>query len=426
MTSLEKSKPARIITLCTLYFAQGFPWGFMTTALVAYLANKGLTVEETGHLIAMAILPWTFKILWAPLIDTINFPPMGRRRPWILFAELMMAATLVFMAKNGNILDDLNYLGWMFFLHNCFASLQDVCTDALAVDILNPEERGQINGFMWSSKIIGVGFGASIMGTILVRTGLLTTLLFQTGLVLAIMLFPLIFREREGERFFPWSKGISANVDKVQSVRNPLSVVKDLVRGLSTKTTFIGAIFLLTASVGEGINSAILPALYMQNLGWEPDSYSQVVGGVGTALEFGGALLGGFLADRLGRRKIIFFGYGGFALTAMMFGIFSNYWDSNFFASAYLAVFPFFRAVGAVAIFSLFMQISWTKSAATMFTSYMAMANISATMGSKMAGAIKAGISFEQSFIILAGLAFLPLLFLRGMDPGFNLNQDKL
>ena len=109
-----------------------------------------------------------------------------------------------------------------------------------------------------------------------------------------------------------------------------------------------------------------------------------------------------------------------------LFGVFSNYWDSNIFASAYLTVFPFFRAVGAVAIFSLFMQISWTKSAATMFTSYMAMANISATFGSKIAGAIKEGISFEHSFIILAGLAFFPLLLLNGIDPNFNMNHDKV
>ena len=65
MTSLTESKTARISTLCALYFAQGFPWGFMTTALVAYLAKQGLTVADTGHLIAMAILPWTFKLIWA-------------------------------------------------------------------------------------------------------------------------------------------------------------------------------------------------------------------------------------------------------------------------------------------------------------------------------------------------------------------------
>ena len=65
MISLQENKSARIVTLCALYFAQGFPWGFMTTALVAYLAKHGLNVEDTGYLISMAVLPWTFKFFWA-------------------------------------------------------------------------------------------------------------------------------------------------------------------------------------------------------------------------------------------------------------------------------------------------------------------------------------------------------------------------
>ena len=417
MTSLTESKTARISTLCALYFAQGFPWGFMTTALVAYLAKQGLTVADTGHLIAMAILPWTFKLIWAPLIDSFNFPAMGRRRPWIIFAEIMMAVTLIALSFKGDILNDLNYLAWMFFLHNCFASLQDVCTDALAVDILHPNERGQINGYMWGSKIVGVGIGGSIMGTLLVNTSLNTTVLFQTGLVLVVMIFPLIFRERKGEKLLPWTKGKSMLQGDIAAVRNPLSVVKNLLKGFSLKATFMGAIFLLTASVGDGINGAILPVLFMQNLQWEPDTYSQVVGGLGTILEVFGALLGGFLADRMGRRKIITAGYGGFAIVAILFGVFSIHWGNNAFASAYLVTYPFFRALGAVAIFSLFMHISWTKSAATMFTSYMAFSNMSSTMGSKIAGYIKDWIPFDMTFILLGVLAFIPLIFLIWINP---------
>ena len=416
MTCLTESKAARISTLCALYFAQGFPWGFMTTALVAYLAKQGLTVADTGHLIAMAILPWTFKLIWAPLIDSFNFPAMGRRRPWIIFAEIMMALTLIALSLKGDILNDLNYLAWMFFLHNCFASLQDVCTDALAVDILHPDERGQVNGYMWGSKIIGVGFGSSIMGTILVNTSLNTTVLFQTVLVLAVMIFPLIFRERPGEKLLPWLKGKSMLPDDFGTVRNPLTVIKDLLKGFSVKATFIGAIFLLIASIGDGINGAILPVLFMQNLGWEPDSYSQVVGGLGTVLEFIGALLGGYLADKVGRRKIIAVGYGGFAVVAILFGVFSAYWEFTYFASAYLIISPFFRALGAVAIFSLFMKISWTKSAATMFTSYMAISNMSSTTGSKLAGTLTNYISNDTIFIFVGVLAAIPLVFLLGIN----------
>lgn len=416
MVSLQDSKTARVSTLCMLYFAQGFPWGFMTVALVAYLADQGLSISDSGHLIAMGILPWTFKPLWAILIDSVNFPAMGRRRPWIIFAQIMMALTLVALALQPGIIHNLDALAWMFFLHNCFASLQDVSSDALGVDILKERERGKVNGFMWGSKIIGVGFGGSVLGTLLVKTSVTTAVLFQTCLIIAVIVFPILFRERTGEKLLPWSKGKSMLPDSIQPVRNPLLIIKDLVKGLSVKTTFFGAIFLLTASVGDGMNGAILPVLYMQDLGWEPDMYSQVTGGLGTILEFCGALLGGFLADRMGRRRIIIAGYGGFGLMALIFGMGTVYWQMTWFASGYLIIFPFFRAMGAVAIFALFMHISWTKSAATMFTCYMAISNISSTTGNKFAGAITEKIPIELSFILIGFLAVVPLALLVWMD----------
>ena len=74
---------------------------------------------------------------------------MGRRRPWIIGAQFMMAVTLLGILWSGNLSEPAGstgqaafspefiwWLGVMFFVHNCFASLQDVATDALAVDVL--------------------------------------------------------------------------------------------------------------------------------------------------------------------------------------------------------------------------------------------------------------------------------------------------
>ena len=179
----------------------------MLTALLSFLASKGLTIAESGQLTAMATLPWTFKLFWGPVIDSFIYEKMGKRRPWILFAQLGMALSLVAMVFMGDISENISLLGWMFFLHNCFASLQDVSCDALAVDILLPEEQGKVNGAMWGSKIIGTGTGAAAMGTLLVANGLVFTILVQTLLMLLIMIFPLFILERPGEKRFPWSKG---------------------------------------------------------------------------------------------------------------------------------------------------------------------------------------------------------------------------
>lgn len=218
--AMADSRRQRIITLCALYAAQGVPWGFMATAVVSYLTERGINDEQAGDLSAIILLPWTFKLIWAPLIDSATIRSMGRRRPWIIGAELMMAVTLLGLLMMGDLTQDLRMLGFMFFLHNCFASLQDVCTDALAIDVLPHAEQGSANGLMWGSKLAGKGFGAFVMAWVMSQSdvwGLQAAVMLQFVFLMLVMLFPLLILERQGEKRFPWSKGAAVETGPVSS-----------------------------------------------------------------------------------------------------------------------------------------------------------------------------------------------------------------
>ena len=418
--TLTTSKRLRIGTLCILYFAQGFPWGFMLTALLSFLASKGLTIAESGQLTAMATLPWTFKLFWGPVIDSFIYEKMGKRRPWILFAQIGMALSLVAMIFMGDISENISLLGWMFFLHNCFASLQDVSCDALAVDVLLPEEQGKVNGAMWGSKIIGTGTGAAAMGTLLVSNGLVFTILVQTLLMLVIMIFPLFILERPGEKRFPWSKGRDSLTDLNHSnSHSPLTVIKDLITAFSKAPCYFAALFIIISAINQGINGAVLPVFYNATLGWESDTYSQVVGGPGTILEFFGAILGGVMADRFGRRKVFFIGWGSFSVLSGIFGfmILTMPELPVWFQGFYLIVYPFCVAVGTVGMFALAMALSWSKASATMFTSYMAISNLSVVIGNKLIGPLSDIFSIGQIYVIMMFVCLTPVILLKSMDP---------
>ena len=406
--------------MCILYFAQGFPWGFMLTALLSFLASKGLTIAESGQLTAMATLPWTFKLFWGPVIDSFIYEKMGKRRPWILFAQIGMALSLVAMIFMGDISENIGLLGWMFFLHNCFASLQDVSCDALAVDVLLPEEQGKVNGAMWGSKIIGTGTGAAAMGTLLVSNGLVFTILVQTLLMLVIMIFPLFILERPGEKRFPWSKGGDSltNLNHSNS-HSPLTVIKDLITAFSKAPCYYAALFIIISAINQGINGAVLPVFYNATLGWESDTYSQVVGGPGTILEFFGAILGGVMADRFGRRKVFFIGWGSFSVLSGIFGfmILSMPELPVWFQGFYLIAYPFCVAVGTVGMFALAMALSWSKASATMFTSYMAISNLSVVIGNKLIGPLSDIFSIGQIYVIMMFVCLTPVILLKSMDP---------
>ena len=375
---------------------------------------------ESGQLTAMATLPWTFKLFWGPVIDSFIYEKMGKRRPWILFAQIGMALSLVAMIFMGDISENISLLGWMFFLHNCFASLQDVSCDALAVDVLLPEEQGKVNGAMWGSKIIGTGTGAAAMGTLLVSYGLVFTILVQTLLMLVIMIFPLFILERPGEKRFPWSEGGDLLTDLNHSKsHSPLTVIKDLITAFSKAPCYYAALFIIISAINQGINGAVLPVFYNATLGWESDTYSQVVGGPGTILEFFGAILGGVMADRFGRRKVFFIGWGSFSVLSGIFGfmILTMPELPVWFQGFYLIVYPFCVAVGTVGMFALAMALSWSKASATMFTSYMAISNLSVVIGNKLIGPLSDIFSTGQIYVIMMFVCLTPVVLLKSMDP---------
>jgi len=440
--------------LCAMYFAQGVPWGFMVVALMAYLAGQGIGDREIGDLTKIVLVPWTFKLVWGPLIDTLTICSMGRRRPWIMGAELLMAVSLLGILMLGDLTHNLRLLGWMFFIHNCFASLQDVATDALAVDILPPNEQGKMNGFMWGSKLIGKAIGASVMAMVIAAWGLPAAVLAQFIILLIIMMFPIYMLERPGDKRFPWSRmkplavaGSAPAADRVDgenpyaspeeieltgedaatsqqvhaatsSVRSPLHVLKDLCRAFSLVTTLAFLAFGLTHAIGWGIVEVITKPLYTQHLGW---TFVQVANVTGLAVftEMFGALLGGFLADRFGRRLVMVAGFGCYGLLHEIFAALPELWSETWFAAAYLFLSPGVLALGSVGFLSMGMRISWTKASATMFTIYMTVSNIAHVIGNGSVGLLREDweLSYAQTFFVAAVVQWVPLLLLTCINP---------
>jgi PAT family beta-lactamase induction signal transducer AmpG len=427
--TLSDNATLRGTTLCALYFAQGLPWGFMTVALTTHLTAQGMTLKETGWLLSMSTLPWTFKLAWAPIIDTLTVRSMGRRRPWILTAQLMMAVTMLTLVSLGNLGDQLTLLGWMFFLHNCFASLQDVSTDALAIDILQSHERGRINGLMWGSKIVGVGFGTAAIGTLLARTNLEVALMVQTGCLLAIMMLPLWLLERPGDKRFPWSSSqqitstmqvvVPRRLDRHHAAKiSNQNLHLDLWKGLSVRCAYMAVIFTTVIHVGQGVNTTLIQPLYTQDLQWTAERYAQIDGTLGMLVQFLAAILGGYLGDRFGQRTFMVIGYTAFAAMAATFGICEPYWTTTWFATAYLVAAPAALAMGTVSALSLYMRISWTRAAATMFTSYMALLNVGDTIGKAwLASRLRESYDYPTCFCLVGLISIIPLALLIWMDP---------
>ena len=82
--------------------------------------------------------------------------------------------------------------------------------------------------------------------------------------------------------------------------------------------------------------------------------------------------------------------------------------------------------MGTVAMFALAMTLSWTKSSATMFTSYMAITNLSVVVGTKLIGLLTAVLSIGHLYILLLIIGLLPAILLKAMNPRSILELKEL
>ena len=397
----------RLITLCILYVAQGIPYGFVTVTFVSYLSEKGETVAAIGTVTAMSTLPWTFKWVWGPIIDRWGIPAMGRRRPWILAAQCGMTLSILMMAFVPDPASNLVLIGWLVFTHNIFNSLQDVSVDALAVDLLRESERGRVNGFMYGSKFFGMFLGGAFLSQMVAEDGLGIAFVIQVCMLAGIMLFPLLLSERAGEKLLPWTRGSAQLLPNQQLAHNVRQLFAFLKRAFTLRSTILAGAVGLTMFIASGILSPISNVLFIQDLGWERVEFTNINGGYGVFLGLIGAIGGGFLADYFGPKRIATIGCIFLAISYTTFGLSSPEsgivpwfdWNTKPAMITYILFDTFASSMISASLFAMYMTVSWPRVAATQFTAYMAILNLSTVIGLKTSGVISETFSLPMIFV---------------------------
>ena len=444
--------------LCGLYVAQGVPFGFVTITLAAALAAAGATADDIGKVIALSTLPWALKWIAGPFVDRFTIVSMGRRRPWILLGQAGMVLTLVAMALIPDPTAQISLLGGLSFTHSCFNALQDVSVDALAVDLLPPEERGRVTGFMYGSKYAGTAIGGAGLAIVSGAFGLPYAFGGMIIIVLLLSVLPLLMLERPWDRLFPWSKApphTSLGDTQCADCRYPLAGLEDdaacpecgstnreeiprpvvlespppgttsfgqlfvrLGTAFMTRAAALTAVMMLVERAASAILSPIGTKLFVMDLGWGQAKYGTVTGGYAVVAGLTGAIAGGFLADRFGPRRVAAIATVGFGCLLMGFGFAEELWANNWITIPYLVVESFLQGAFATSLFAICLGVSNPAVAATQFTAYMAMSNLSTTWGSSISGWVESTLGIPGAFlaagILQASIVLiLPLTFIK-------------
>lgn len=130
----------RLVLVTVLGFASGLPLALTGQALQAWMSVEGLDLATIGFL-SLVGLPYTFKFLWAPLIDRFDLPLLGRRRGWMVFTQVLLAAALWSLAQTSP-LQELKLYAALAVLVAFLSASQDVVIDAYRTELLHARERG--------------------------------------------------------------------------------------------------------------------------------------------------------------------------------------------------------------------------------------------------------------------------------------------
>ena len=129
---------ARLTWLAALSFASGFPFGLVNETLPVYLRTHGAGLVEIG-LISAVSFPWTFKFIWAPLVDRL-----GSRRQWIVgcLAGLTLLTAILGVLELGEMA---RWFWLLLVLMVTLSATQDVAIDAYTIEATSTRELGVAN-----------------------------------------------------------------------------------------------------------------------------------------------------------------------------------------------------------------------------------------------------------------------------------------
>ena len=339
--------PSKAALLGSLYFAQGLPFGFFYQALPVLMRERDYDLVLIG-LSSLLAAPWGLKFLWAPMIDRYGHPGFGRRRSFIVPLQLASVLLLAVIAAYGTD-RDLNALLIFVFVVNLMAATQDIATDGLALDVLEPEERGPANGLQVAGFRVGMIVGGGALLMLVGSLGWSAT--FTTMAVLMLVAtIPVVLHREAPQPPMEESSWLSIATALVQRT------------GSFRWLTVVG-----TYKIGHHMAQSMLRP-YMVDQGVPASEIGLALGVVGATAGLFGAVAGGASVRSLGRpRALLIFGIAQ-AVALLGYGACVSLEASVALVTLVSAVEHFISGMATVALFTVMMDYCRPDSAATDYT----------------------------------------------------------
>jgi PAT family beta-lactamase induction signal transducer AmpG len=299
MEVLAQIRQPKVAVMLALGFSSGLPFLLTGNTLGYWLRDEGASLKAIGF-ISWVGLAYSFKYLWAPLVDRVDVPILGkwlgRRRGWMALAQIVTGLGLIGMAAVGPG-GGLTAIG-VFALVAAFASsTQDIVIDAWRIEAAaDSDEQGLL------SSAAALGYRAALIAT----DALILAVAARIGWAGSYVLYGVAMAIGLAATWFALEP---KRADQVLQAKPPLWTPRGLFDAVIgpfieffREHKALGLLMLLGIAVYRLPDFVMGPMYnpYYHDLGLTKDMVAAVRGSLGLAAAIGGVALGGFSAIRIG------------------------------------------------------------------------------------------------------------------------------
>ena len=395
----------KIIISMIMGFVAGLPLLLTITLLQAWLTDVNVSKSTIG-LFALIGLPYSLKFLWAPIFDRYVISPLGRRRGWLLFVQILLIIS-IFLLGQSNPEINLYNVAVLSLSVTFFSASQDIVIDAYRRESL--QEKEQTIGA--SAYVLGYRFGALAAGA----GGLILADIYSYSFVYTLM--SLIMLLGVVTTFFANEPKITAQpttlkesiIEPFKEFFNRYQVEKN---DIQKYVPYLILLFVLLYKVGDTMAHSLSTNFYLE-IGFSKTEIGTVVKFFGLGATLIGAFVGGVLSLKIGLYKSLIY-FGVFQLIATLgFAVLFYTGDNIVMLIGVITLENLAAGMGYTAYLAFIANMTSKQFTATQFALMTALMSLPRTFLSGTSGFLVEMLDWDIYFIFCSLIAIPALLILK-------------
>jgi PAT family beta-lactamase induction signal transducer AmpG len=395
----------RMLVAFLMGFACGLPLLLTISVLQAWMREEGVDLTMIG-MMALVGLPYTLKFLWAPFLDRFTLPFLGRRRGWLLVAQIALILSIAGLGSTdpGN---NPWFVAFAAFLVTFFSASQDIVVDAYRREDLSDEELGLGSSLYVNGYRIGMLLASG--GGLIMSDHIPFSMVY---LIMAACLLP-------GVLTTLLAPEPQITVGTPKTIKG--AVLDPLIEYFSRPSALWILAFILFYKLGDTMASHMTIPFYL-DIGFSKTEIGAVVKLFGFWATVGGNLIGGVLMLRLGINRSLWV-FGIFqAISTACFALLARIGDSIPVLSGVIAFENLSGGMGTAAFVAFMASITNKRFTATQYALLTSLMGVPRVMAAAPTGFFAKNLGWVSFFIACTVIAIPGMLLLLKFAP-WNLRQ---